>query len=158
MKMQELREPKSISKVLSGNDTGETGGHQAGMLIPKDQNILSFFPKLDSNEKNPRALLRIFDDAGHPWKWNFIYYNNKLFGGTRNEYRLTGMTAYFRTNALKPGDTITLSREEKGYVSIEYLRSQNFKNHEASPSNSREVNGVKRTRIELGSTWKVIKY
>ena len=32
--------PKCISKVLSSNDTGETGSHQAGILIPKGGEIL----------------------------------------------------------------------------------------------------------------------
>ena len=35
---------KSISKILSANDIGATGGHQAGILIPKDPRILGFFP------------------------------------------------------------------------------------------------------------------
>lgn len=88
--------PKSISKILSLNDTGETGGHQAGILIPKGGDILQFFPELDADEKNPRISLYFIDEANQRWKFNFIYYNNKFFGGTRNEYRLTGMTEYIR--------------------------------------------------------------
>ncbi len=44
--------PTRITKVLSANDTGETGGHQAGMLVPKEGRILAFFPSLDPSEKN----------------------------------------------------------------------------------------------------------
>ena len=40
----------AISKNLSANDTGETGGNRAGMLIPKTGEILTFFP-LDANQK-----------------------------------------------------------------------------------------------------------
>ena len=41
---------RSISKILSANDTGETGGHQAGILVPKQEEILSFFPPLERRE------------------------------------------------------------------------------------------------------------
>ena len=82
-----------VTKLLSANDTGETGGHQAGICVPKRQEILSFFPTLDSRTKNPRMTI-VFHcmNSGEKWTFNYIYYNNKFFGGTRNEYRLTGMT------------------------------------------------------------------
>jgi len=156
--MEEFKRPTSISKVLSSNDTGETGGHQAGILIPKDGQILSFFPTLDRKEKNPREVLHIFDDALFVWDWNFIYYNNKFFGGTRNEYRLTGMTRYLRNNNLKTGDTIILTREQKGPISITYLRNQNDEKDRDLASDKIDETGVKRTKIELGSSWKIIKY
>ncbi|TPN68808.1 hypothetical protein FJ980_32960, partial [Mesorhizobium sp. B1-1-5] len=38
---------RSIAKALSANDTGDTGGHQAGILVPKEEGILAFFPELD---------------------------------------------------------------------------------------------------------------
>ena len=95
--------PSAITKVLSKNDTGETGGHQAGILVPKDPNILAFFPPLDSSTKNPRVRLNFFDPQGSLWKFSFIYYNNYFFGGTRNEYRLTWMTALIRNYNLKAG-------------------------------------------------------
>ncbi len=88
-----------IVKVLSANDTGETGGHQAGILVPKDPALLSFFPKLDPTLYNPRVHLRFLDDAGTFWEFAFIYYNNALFDGTRNEYRLTRMTKYTPNSA-----------------------------------------------------------
>jgi len=34
------------AKLLSANDTGETGGHQAGILVPKsDAELLAFFQR-----------------------------------------------------------------------------------------------------------------
>ena len=108
--------PKSISKVLSSNDTGETGGHQAGMLIPKGGEILEFFPALNGDEKNPRTYLYFIDDVNKRWKFNFIYYNNKFFGGTRNEYRLTGMTAYIRQNNLKTGGFLLIEKDTRTLV------------------------------------------
>ena len=64
----------AIEKILSRNDTGETGGHQAGILIPKNPEILSFFPELNSNVKNPRLLVTFHDHIGEQWSFSFIYY------------------------------------------------------------------------------------
>ena len=85
-----------ISKKLSANDVGMNGNHQAGILIPKNREILSFFPYLGENEKNPRVNLKFTDPYGKDWIFSFIYYNNKFFGGTRNEFRLTRMTTFLR--------------------------------------------------------------
>jgi hypothetical protein len=112
----------AIKKVLSPNDTGETGGHQAGILIPKDKQILSFFPRLNSTLKNPRTSLDFLDETGKEWTFSFIYYNNKYFGGTRNEYRITGMTAFFREFNLKAGDSIILKRLSPHVLRICYDR------------------------------------
>jgi len=136
--------PRSISKILSSNDTGETGGHQAGMLIPKGGEILEFFPALNGEEKNPRTYLYFIDDVNKRWKFNFIYYNNKFFGGTRNEYRLTGMTAYIRQNNLKTGDTIVLSRDDNGILSIRFERQN---------STSSSI-----PKLVITGTWKVVNY
>lgn len=135
--------PNAISKTLSANDTGETGGHQAGILVPKDRKIIGFFPPLDRKTKNPRHTLVFYDDASTRWVFEFIYYNNAFFGGTRNEYRLTGMTAFFRSNNLHAGDELTLQRDEEGHRRVSY--------HRANPvahSNS--------GKLKLGSAWKVI--
>ncbi|MHB9004936.1 MAG: EcoRII N-terminal effector-binding domain-containing protein [Coriobacteriia bacterium] len=131
----------SISKILSSNDTGETGTHQAGILVPKNPEILSYFPTLVSKEKNPRTALAFMDDASSTWIFAFIYYNNKYYGGTRNEYRLTGMTAFLRSHNLKAGDTLILGEPDlQGIRSIRYLRSK-----------SESVGTV----LRFGETWKV---
>ena len=136
--------PKSISKVLSSNDTGETGGHQAGILIPKGGEVLEFFPVLNGEEKNPRTYLYFVDDVNKRWKFNFIYYNNKFFGGTRNEYRLTGMTAYIRQNDLKTGDTIILSRDDNDIL---YIRCERQKHGSSNMP-----------KLVISGTWKVVNY
>jgi hypothetical protein len=132
-----------ITKLLSLNDTGETGGHQAGILVPKQKDILGFFPVLDTSTKNPRQTL-VFTERSQSqrWEFEFIYYNNKFFDGTRNEFRLTGMTRYFRENNLKAGDTLIFSRDENGKRWLEHKRR-------SEP----ETSG---SRIKLGSSWKVI--
>ena len=135
--------PKTISKTLSANDVGDTGAHQAGILVPKDSAVLSFFPSLAPSEKNPRRLLVFTDEFGRSWKFAFIYYNNRLFGGTRNEYRLTRMTEYLRSTNAKPGDAVVFARQgDDGYaVRLDRVRAT------VTPA---EI-------LKLGSLWKVIQ-
>lgn len=129
----------AVEKTLSANDTGQTGGHQAGMLIPEIGGVLRFFPSLDKTLKNPRTVIDVIDDTGREWTFSFIYYNNRFFGGTRNEFRLTGMTAFIREFNLKAGDKITLSRGSDRVVRIGFERANKQK-----------------SILKLGSGWKVI--
>lgn len=130
----------AIEKTLSSNDTGETGSHQAGLCVPRDPEVLAFFPKLDPKVKNPRAPLDVLDETGREWTFSFIYYNNCFFGGTRNEYRLTCMTPFFREFNLKAGDTILLRRESLHTLRITYRRAT-----------------LTSKIIQLSSTWKIIE-
>lgn len=138
---------RTISKILSANDTGETGGHQAGLLIPKEESILNFFPHLDASTYNPRAHIQFGDQSGQLWEFAFIYYNNHFFGGTRNEYRLTRMTKYFREAGLVSGDEVHLHRHANGAYSITHQRAN-------GSAVSRKETGT--TVLRLGSGWKVI--
>ena len=94
--------PTRITKVLSANDVGDTGAHQAGMLVPKEVAVLAFFPALNPREKNPRCSLNFRDDWQDRWTFAFIYYNNRFFGGTRNEYRLTTDDGFPAARNAKP--------------------------------------------------------
>ncbi len=132
---------RAIAKVLSSNDTGETGSHQAGTHIPKTSSVITFFPGLKRDTKNPRVALYFIDQKGIEWCFSFIYYNNKFFGRTRNEYRLTGMTRYFNKYDLKAGDRLILRRDERNGYRIEYIKS------------AEQPEDV----IYLGNTWKVIR-
>jgi len=103
---------QSYEKPLTANDTGETGGHQAGVHIPKSQtDLLGLLPRLDPTLKNPDAWLEMTDDAGIGWRFRYVYYNNKLHdeGGTRDEYRITHMTGFFRAAGATAGDTLVLT-------------------------------------------------
>lgn len=142
-----------ISKCLSSNDTGENGSHQAGILVPKESDILSFFPDLDPTKENPRILMNIIDEDNYIWEWNYIYYNNRLRGGTRNEYRLTGMTAYFRKYGLRNGDSIELSREQNHYKIISRKKQKDDKAETINTTNS----SIKKNLV-LGNGWKIVKY
>jgi Restriction endonuclease EcoRII, N-terminal len=132
-----------ISKILSHNDTGQSGAHQAGILVPKSQDILTFFPPLGRTEKNPRVHLEFIDDNDTKWIFAFIYYNNAYYGGTRNEFRLTCMTQFIHSNNLKAGDELIFTKEASDYRRISFKRTN------ATPM---IVNGV----LHLGSEWKVI--
>lgn len=104
----------TFHKYLSANDVGETGGHQGGILIPKgDRELLAFLPRLDPAIKNSDAWIECIDEDGVSRKFRFVYYNNALHEelGTRNEYRITHMTAYFRDSGAHSGDTFEISRE-----------------------------------------------
>lgn len=116
----------SIVKTLSANDVGTTGAHQAGIHIPRNPLMLDFFPSLDPSEFNPRRELYFEDIQGEStFKLNFIYYNGKLFGrSTRNEYRLTGLTPYFRVSRARPGDHLRLAKIAGGRWGLEVLRKQ----------------------------------
>lgn len=138
----------TISKLLSANDTGDTGGHQSGILVPKDENILSFFPKLDRTSHNPRSHIIFLDNAGEEWEFAFIYYNNRFFGGTRNEYRLTRMTRFIREASLVPNDEILLTRSEAGEYSISIRRQK---------QSSARKDDEGRTVLQLGSGWHIVQ-
>ena len=105
-----------IAKILSANDVGATGAHQSGILVPKDPDVLSFFPLLDARHYNPRCHLQFIDDSGTSWTFAFIYYNNSLFGKGVNEYRLTRMTRYIRQAGLSAGDELILTRDDDRYA------------------------------------------
>lgn len=131
-----------IVKKLSANDIGVTGTHQSGILIPKNIDIISFFPKLDKEKLNPRVHIRFKDEGDKEWEFAFIYYNNYFFGGTRNEYRLTRMTNYLKSKSLSLDDEIILCKQNDTYF-VCYNRMLSVKN-----SNN---------ELQLGTNWRVVK-
>ena len=105
---------QTYEKPLTANDTGETGGHQAGIHIPKSQTgLLELLPFLDPAQKNPDAWLETTDDTGTAWNFRYIHYNNQLHdeGGTRNEFRITHMTQFFRAVGATKGDILVIEGE-----------------------------------------------
>jgi len=136
-----MSRPNAIRKHLTRNDAGETRGHQAGVHVPRRQGILEFFPELHTRELNPRCTMEFIDSDNNIWKFNFIYYNNKYFGGTRNEYRLTGMTAFIRFYQLRSGDSLILKRSPGDKLRISFERTD-------TPD--------PRGKLKLGTTWKIV--
>lgn len=81
-----------IIKRLSGNDTGLTGGHQSGVYYPKTFFEYAFPEILTTEVRNPTLSIEecYFPDFDHTiHDLHVKYYNNKFFGGTRNELRIT---------------------------------------------------------------------
>lgn len=102
----------TAEKILSPNDLGLTGTHQAGMLVPKRREILRVFPRLDESTMNPTAIFDAVDPNGKWWSLAFKHYNNALFTkGTRNEYRVTRLTRLLHEADLRVGDRIRFTRD-----------------------------------------------
>lgn len=79
-------------KRLSANDTGATGGHQVGIYIPSGI-LEALFPSISHTHKlNPSIsfIAHVSSHACPDSEVRAIYYNNRIFGGTRNEKRITG--------------------------------------------------------------------
>ena len=109
----------SAFKILSANDLGLTGTHQSGLLIPKKLISGNLFPSLSKSELNPRMRLKFITlDDDKVFYANYIYYNNRHFSGTRDEYRLTGISGFLRENGLKEEDKIKISKQGLGTYSI----------------------------------------
>ncbi len=106
----------SFAKLLSANDIGATGSHQAGICVPKsDPELLAFLPFLDPAMLNPDCWLLCEDEAGVEWELRYIYYNNRLHGqGTRNEYRITHLTKFLKQNGAKAGDYLRFTATGDG--------------------------------------------
>jgi len=73
-------------KFISANDSGETGGHQSGIYIPKNSIKLIFDKAYQKgSNKDRKATIRWQGESGFETESRFIYYGK----GTRNEYRIT---------------------------------------------------------------------
>lgn len=116
----------TFQKILTANDVGATGSHQAGMHIPKSKNaFLNFLPYLQAEKRNPDNWFKCLDKEGNVWKFRFIYYNNKHhdLNGTRDEFRLTNMTRFFKHFNAMENDLFQISKEEKEeYYKIDILQ------------------------------------
>jgi len=101
---------KRVQKLLTENDLGMTGSHQAGIHIPKS--VIGFFPSLDPSKKNPDRMIEFESDQGRTFLVRYIHYNNKIITdtGTRDEFRLTRIVPVLRSMGAQVGDWIEFSR------------------------------------------------
>ena len=100
-----------LVKKLTTNDTN-SNIHQAGIFVSNENAVISFFPELDEKIMNPRAEILFLDDEGNEWIFNYIHYNNKAFSdGTRDEYRITGMSLFLKDNHLSEGHFLFFWKE-----------------------------------------------
>lgn len=114
-------------KILTKNDTGETGAHQSGIVVPKQNlELIEFFPKLDVQLFNPDRWITCEDPRGELWDMRYVYYNGKTFlprRSTRNEYRITHMTKFFSAWNAKSGDSVVfVSTKIEGNYGIKIIK------------------------------------
>lgn len=85
-----LQGQKVFCKFLSANDTGLTGGHQAGIYISKPSSSILF--EVPGNKgQNKEKWVKIKWQNDFETDSRFIYYGQ----GTRNEYRITNFGKNF---------------------------------------------------------------
>ena len=121
-----------FEKVLSRNDVGSNGSHQAGFLVPKSNDeLIDFLPFLDPREMNPSVYIDFYDSTGRPWRLRYVYYNNKLHGaGTRNELRITHVTGFMRNYEAVEGDVVYLTKTMSGRYLIGLDKTNDVKQRE----------------------------
>ena len=104
---------QTFSKLLTKNDAGETGGHQGGICVPRaNSELIKFFPSLNLETLNPDSWISCVDELGKAWEMRYIYYNGKTFTpqkNTRNEYRITCMSNFFKEWDARSGDSIVFT-------------------------------------------------
>jgi hypothetical protein len=111
-----------IEKVLTANDIGNTNSHQAGFLVPHKLVQQGLFPVLEDKTQNPRVLINLIEiETNKNYLVNYIKYNNKRFGGTRYEYRITGVRGLLRHNLLRPGDSILFRPIDLGTFGVSFI-------------------------------------
>lgn len=104
-----LNSQKAYCKFLSANDTGLTGGHQAGIYISKPS-IPILFDEPGSKGLNRERWVKIKWQDNFETDTRFIYYGQ----GTRNEYRITNFGRGFPF--LRPeytGALFVLTKQDK---------------------------------------------
>ncbi|MDR3561994.1 MAG: HNH endonuclease [Negativicutes bacterium] len=98
-------------KTLSRNDTGRTGGHQGGVVIPKDLSI--FFPHImfGSGPTADQTILAELYDADSFIERVETRYQVQTWGGTRSgEHRLTRNLRPLLSRA-RAGDILRFERQ-----------------------------------------------
>jgi hypothetical protein len=115
---------------LSKNDLGLTGGHQAGIVVPREIVKKGFFPFLDQSIKNPRTTIHFQLSDSSILCAQYIYYNSKILGcGTRNEFRLTCLTGYFRSEHLCVGDILKFGKIDNDEALFQLSSIKTKENH-----------------------------
>lgn len=101
----------AFSKFITANDTGATGGHQAGFHIHKHSWKL-FFDKPGVKGENKDIHVKIKWQNDFETESRFTYYGKN----TRNEYRLTRFGKGFPfLNEENVGDLLVIAKKGKEY-------------------------------------------
>lgn len=108
----------SFCKFVSANDAGATGGHQAGLYIPKSASGL-LFDSPGVKGHNKEKVVNLEWEDGSSVQCRFIYYGQ----GTRNEYRITKLGRHFEIDDL----VIIVKVDEDNYLGF-VIKDQNDAN------------------------------
>lgn len=144
----------AFSKFITANDTGTTGGHQAGFHIHKHSWEL-FFDTPGEKGKNKDIFIKIKWQDDFKTDSRFIYYGV----GTRNEYRLTRFGRGFPfLEDDNVGDLLVIAKKEDKYYEAFVLSSdediEEFFN--AFGISSTETNGILPKTTELTAEEKLL--
>ena len=139
--------PIAFSKFITANDTGATGGHQAGFHIHKHSWKL-FFDTPGEKGNNKDVFIKIKWQNDFETDSRFIYYGT----GTRNEYRLTRFGKGFPfLEEENIGDLLIIAKKADKYYEAFVLSSdediEEFFN--AFGISSTETNGILPKTTEL---------
>lgn len=136
----------AFSKFIKPNDTGSTGGHQAGFHLHKNSWPL-FFKEEGQKGSNKDLFATIKWQDDFETSSRFIYYGT----GTRNEYRLTrfGRDFPFLSDD-NVGDLLVLCKKSKDYFEAFVLSSdEDIEDFFASLNiSSTETNGIIPKQLE----------
>ena len=137
----------AFSKFITANDTGATGGHQAGFHIHKHSWQL-FFDTPGEKGKNKDIFIKIKWQNDFETDSRFVYYGV----GTRNEYRLTRFGRSFPfLHENNVGDLLVIAKKADKYYEAFVLSSdediEEFFN--AFGISSTETNGILPKSAEL---------
>lgn len=109
----------AFSKFITANDTGLTGGHQAGFHIHK-QSWPLFFDEPGQKGKNKDVFIVIKWQNSFETESRFVYYGV----GTRNEYRLTRFGRKFPfLHPENVGNLLVIARKSDKYYEAFILSS-----------------------------------
>lgn len=144
----------AFSKFITANDTGTTGGHQAGFHIHKHSWEL-FFDTPGEKGQNKDIFIKIKWQDDFETESRFIYYG----AGTRNEYRLTRFGRGFPfLGDDNVGDLLIIAKKENKYYEAFVLSSdediEEFFN--AFGISSTETNGILPKTTELTAEEKLL--
>lgn len=132
--------PVSFSKFITANDTGLTGGHQAGFHIHKNSWPL-FFDRPGEKGGNKDVFVTIEWQNAFKTESRFIYYGV----GTRNEYRLTRFGKGFPfLQEENTGDLLIISKiEDRCYKAFVLSNDEDIEEFfNAFGISSTETNGI----------------
>ena len=123
-----------VIKLLSANDIGVTGSHQAGLHIPKNSPIIRLMPQKMLKEINPRIdLVLLSPNLSKSFVAQFIYYNNALRGGTRDEFRLTCVRELLKEIGATLGDQLVFDFEYGSQVQVSLIKANKIDENEPLP-------------------------